>query len=90
MKKLGIFIVMVLCLGLASFSALAADKNAPKPAQVSTQKQQSVFVTKTGKRFHASKSCSTLKSSKDVQQISMKDATQKKMTPCKVCYPAKK
>ncbi len=92
MKKFGFILAAALCVSLCSTGVFAAEKtSAPnKQEQVQTQDKQPVFITTSGKKYHASKTCSTLKNSKNITQLAMKDAQQKKLTPCKICYPDKK
>lgn len=45
-----------------------------------------VYVTKTGKKYHQ-RSCKTLSKSKTVIPMSINDAKNKGYTPCKVCNP---
>ncbi len=89
MKKLGIFLALSLCLSLSAFSVFAAEKtsDAKKQEQVNKAEKGSVFVTKSGKKYHKEKGCSSLKNSKEVKKMSLKDAKKAKMTPCKICYP---
>ncbi len=94
MKKLSIFLALALCLSLSSVTVFAADKNPDTKKQEQTKKNEkkqdakgSVFVTKNGKKYHKDKKCSSLKNSKEIQKVSIKEAKKNKITPCKICYP---
>src|ERR1017187_5397446 len=56
----------------------------PLPQQQTQTKEQTVYITKTGKKYHTS-TCSYLSKSKI--PISLKDAKAKGFTPCSVCKP---
>jgi len=56
----------------------------PAPQQQTQTKEQIVYVTKTGKKYHAA-NCRYLSQSKI--PISLKDAKAKGYEPCKVCHP---
>ncbi len=94
MKKLSIFFALALCLSLSPLVGFAAEKAADTKKQEQTKKSDkkeqakgNVFVTKNGKKYHKDKKCSSLKNSKEIQKISVKDAQKNKITPCKICYP---
>jgi hypothetical protein len=57
------------------------DKNPPPPED---KKTQTVYVTKTGKRYHKS-GCRFLSNSKI--QMTREEAEKKSYTPCKTCKP---
>ncbi len=57
--------------------------------QVPTDANAMVHVSASGKKYHASASCSRLSNSKEVNTISLNDANAKKLTPCKTCYIVK-
>ena len=54
------------------------------PAAQRDQQTQTVYITRTGKRYHRD-GCRYLASSKI--PISLKDAKARGYTPCKVCHP---
>ena len=56
----------------------------PAPHQQEQTKEQTVYVTKTGKKYHRA-TCRYLSRSKI--SISLKDAKAKGYTPCSVCKP---
>ena len=53
--------------------------------QVSTSKEQTVFVTRTGKKYHRD-GCQYLRQSK--RKIELSKAINKGYAPCKVCRPS--
>jgi hypothetical protein len=57
----------------------------PAPQRPADTKTETVYVTKTGKRYHR-KNCRHLTSSQ--RAMSLKDAKAAGYTPCKVCRPA--
>jgi hypothetical protein len=68
---------------LASVAAIAPARN-PAPQQQTQTKEQTVYITKTGKKYHTA-SCRYLSKSKI--PISLKDAKANGYTPCSVCKP---
>ena len=54
-------------------------------SQVVTNKEQTVFVTRTGKKYHRD-GCQYLRQSK--RKIELSSAINKGFTPCKVCRPS--
>ena len=75
-----IFILVALATGPA---ITVAQQPAPQPQQTQT-KEQTVYVTKTGKKYHTA-TCRYLAKSKI--PMSLKDAKTKGYTPCSVCRP---
>ena len=45
-----------------------------------------VYITKTGKKYHKTKSCSGLRNAKSIQSSTLTDAKNKGLEPCKICY----
>jgi hypothetical protein len=70
---------------LFSVSAIAPAQQ-PAPQQQNQTKEQTVYVTKTGKKYHTA-TCRYLAKSKI--PISLKDAEAKGYTACSVCRPPK-
>jgi micrococcal nuclease len=68
---------------LFSVPAIALAQQPTQPQQTQT-KQQTVYVTKTGKKYHTA-TCRYLAKSKI--PISLKDAKANGYTPCSVCKP---
>src|SRR2546426_324750 len=64
-------------------TSLVAQQPAPKRAE--EPKTQTVYITRTGKRYHRD-GCRYLASSKI--PMTLKDAKAQGYTPCKVCRPA--
>jgi cytochrome c5 len=68
---------------LASVAAIIPARE-PAPQQQVQTKEQTVYVTKTGKKYHTA-TCRYLAKSKI--PMSLKDAKTKGYTPCSVCRP---
>lgn len=45
-----------------------------------------VYITPSGKRFHASRDCPALRRSKRVSEVTVEEARGKGLTPCSMCY----
>ena len=58
----------------------------PTPQQQVQTKEQTVYVTKTGKKYHLA-TCRSLSKSKI--PLSLKDAKAKGFTACSICKPPK-
>ena len=56
----------------------------PAPNRAEQPKEQTVYITRTGKRYHRD-GCRYLASSKI--PMTLKDAKAHGYTPCKVCHP---
>ena len=54
-----------------------------------TDTGKKVYITDTGKKYHC-KDCRTLKKSKHLTELTVKDAQAKGYTACKVCKPPEK
>jgi hypothetical protein len=77
--------LMVLLLGLAAvMQPLSFGGQQPAPQRSEEPKAQTVYVTRTGKRYHRD-GCRYLASSKIPMKL--KDAKAQGYTPCKVCRP---
>jgi competence protein ComEC len=78
----------LLTLALAALMLLAGPailvSQQPAPQKQTQPREQTVYVTKTGKKYHLA-SCRSLAKSKI--PISLKDAKAKGYTPCSVCKP---
>jgi hypothetical protein len=74
---------LTFCLALLCPAALPVAAQQPPPAK-QEQKSQTVYITRTGKRYHRD-GCRYLASSKIA--VSLKDAKAKGYTACKVCHP---
>ena len=79
-RFLTVFLAMFM---LFSVAAIAPSQQ-PAPQQQNQTKEQTVYITKTGKKYHTA-SCRYLGKSKI--PISLKDAKAKGYTPCSVCKP---
>jgi hypothetical protein len=73
---------------VASSARPSAEASAVTPAPGPQRDEQSatVYITRTGERYHRG-SCHYLSRSK--YPVSLKDAKQRGYTPCKVCRPAR-
>jgi hypothetical protein len=79
--------LMPLILAFLMLGAVLAVPPLQQPTQQQTQtKEQTVYITKTGKKYHTA-SCRYLSKSKI--PISLKDAKANGYTPCSVCNPKK-
>ena len=81
MRRLIPLILAFLMLGVVS-ALLPAQQ--PAPQQQAQTKEQTVYATKTGKKYHRS-TCRYL--SKSTIPISLKDAKARGLTACSVCKP---
>jgi competence protein ComEC len=81
MRRLVTILVAVLMLSTAAAPVLAQPPAAQQQPQT---KEQTVYITKTGKKYHRA-NCRYLSKSKIV--TSLKDATAHGYTPCSVCNP---
>ena len=81
MRRLMPLIVAVLMLG-AVFALPPAQL--PAPQQQTQTKEQTVYATKTGKKYHRA-TCRYLSKSKI--PISLRDAKAQGLTACSVCKP---
>lgn len=77
------FIIVVLLLTVSGCGSKSDSKSTT--SQVVTNKEQTVFVTRTGKKYHRD-GCQYLRQSK--RKIELSSATKKGYTPCKVCRPS--
>jgi len=68
---------------LVSLPAVAVAQQ-PAPLQQTQTKEQTVYVTKTGKKYHR-EGCRYLLQSKIPMKL--EDAKAKGYEPCKVCHP---
>ena len=75
--------VLVIFMALASVSALAQEPG-PSTQQQTQTKEQTVYITKTGKKYHRA-TCRYLSRSKIA--VSLKDAKANGYGPCSVCKP---
>jgi hypothetical protein len=76
-------VILLATATLTPSAALLAQQPAPKPSE--QPKEQIVYITRTGKRYHRL-GCRYLR--KTAMPMSLKDAKQQGYTPCKVCHPA--
>jgi hypothetical protein len=82
MRRLLTLILIVVAL-VAGGTGVHAQ--APVPAPQTQPKEQTVYVTKTGKKYHRD-GCRYLRSSRI--PVVLKDAKANGYTPCSVCRPA--
>jgi len=76
-------LLIFLCL-LVSAPVAVVPYQQPTPQKQAQDKTETVYVTRTGKRYHRD-GCRYLASSRI--PMSLKDAQAKGYTPCKVCHP---
>lgn len=81
MRRLLAFFVLALSLLSPVALPIAAQR---REATQPTNQTQTVYITRTGKRYHRD-GCRYLSASKI--PISLKDAKVNGYTPCKVCHP---
>jgi hypothetical protein len=81
MRRLPAFLALVLSLLSPVALPIAAQQ---KQAVQRSNQTQTVYITRTGKRYHRD-GCRYLSMSKI--PISLKDAKANGYTPCKVCHP---
>jgi hypothetical protein len=84
MKFLTQFLVTLLLSLAATTQPLSFAAPQASPQRVEEPKAQSVYVTRTAKRYHRD-GCRYLASSKI--PMTLKDAKAQGYTPCKVCRP---
>ena len=72
--------VVMLCAG----AAYVAHAQQPAPKEAPQKKETTVYITRTGKRYHRD-GCRYLSQSRT--PISLKDAKASGYTACKVCRP---
>jgi len=77
-------LLIALALLTASVPVLLAQSSQPTSQQTDQKKDVTVYITRTGKKYHRA-GCSSLRSSSI--PISLKDAKAKGYTPCKICKP---
>ncbi len=56
------------------------------PVTTGNTNTQNVFITKSGKRYHSTRSCRGLNNAKSVFEVSLSEAQGKGLTPCSICY----
>ncbi len=78
------FLTLVFAVFMLVSVAAIAPARQPAPQQQTQTKEQTVYVTKTGKKYHTA-TCRYLAKSKI--PMSLKDAKAKGYTPCSVCKP---
>ena len=59
-------------------------------ASVTRLSAETVYVSKTGHKYHATAQCWALARSKNPQAITIEEAKRRGLEPCKVCYKAAK
>lgn len=82
MKRLRLLLLFFV--PLFFFAPALTIAQAPAPMQVEEPKSQTVYVTRTGKKYHR-EGCRYLAQSKI--PMTLKDAKAKGYQPCKVCRP---
>jgi competence protein ComEC len=77
-------IILILALVMSGAVAAPVPTQAPPPQRQAQTKEQTVYITKTGKKYHRG-TCRYLSRSKI--PVSLKDAQSNGYTPCSVCNP---
>jgi competence protein ComEC len=77
-------LMLIVALGLLGAGLAVVPAQQPAPQQQPQTKEQTVYITKTGKKYHRA-GCRYLSNSKI--PISLKDAKAKGCTGCSVCKP---
>lgn len=72
---------------LAKFTLLLATAALATAAFSAPDK---VWVSKSGDKYHLTRTCASLKGAKNVHEITMTEARRKKVTMCKHCQEARK
>ena len=81
MRRLLTFVFALLLFGAPAVPVVA---QAPTNQQQQQTKEQTVYITRTGKKYHTA-TCRYLSHSKI--PVSLKDAQANGYTPCSVCHP---
>lgn len=81
MRRLTTVVLALFMLGVGAAPMVA---QAPAPQQQPQTKEQTVYITRTGKKYHTA-TCRYLSRSKIA--TSLKDAKANGYTPCSVCKP---
>jgi hypothetical protein len=76
-----LYVILLAAAALIPSATLVAQL---PPKHAEQPKEQSIYVTRTGKRYHRA-NCRYLARSKF--EMSLKEAKQQGYTPCKVCRP---
>jgi hypothetical protein len=71
-----------------TLSAAAMTQHKPKPT--TPVQNPKVYVTKTGVKYHKTKTCPGLKNAKDITQINLSAAYKRKLKICEHCREHKK
>ena len=80
------FVTLVFAVFTLVSVAAIAPALPPAPHRQTQTKEQTVYVTKTGKKYHLA-TCRSLSKSKI--PLSLKDAKAKGFTACSICKPPK-
>lgn len=84
MNQLTRFLLVLLLALAAAIHPVSFGAQQPSPQRAEEPKAQTVYVTRTGKRYHRD-GCRYLASSKI--PMTLKDAKAQGYTPCTVCRP---
>lgn len=77
-------VTTVVALLLVLTPAITVPAQTPAPRQQIQNKEQTVFITRAGRKYHRA-GCSCLAHSR--YPLSLKEAQQRGYGPCKVCHP---
>lgn len=67
-------------------SSKAKAKSSAKATASSDKMEETVYITKSGKAYHKTESCSGLRSSKSISAVTLEEAISMGRKPCSVCY----
>lgn len=78
-------LILLISLAMLGGGALGVSQSLQAtPQQTEKKKDVTVYITRTGRKYHRA-GCSSLRSSSS--PISLKDAKAKSYTACKLCHP---
>lgn len=61
-------------------------KNTAESKASNSSAEETVYITKSGKAYHKSESCSGLRSSKNISAVTLEEAVEMGRKPCSICY----
>lgn len=82
MTKLKNKVTRTFLVALTAVTLTTATAPAAMPVQAKTSY---VYITKSGKKYHSTKNCRSLKRSKKITKIKLSTAKSRGYKPCKIC-----
>ena len=64
----------------------AKAKNTAESKASNSSAEETVYITKSGKAYHKSESCSGLRSSKNISAVTLEEGVERGRKPCSICY----